>query len=236
MIGDSEVVKAPEIPSRDESYLQGLAVLTENEFNCIYPTILEAMRPENAERDARIALCQLDCWAKVNGAGLMKIVMKYMWDILMEILTDLICAGPEHMIWRQFCVFNDQTFGPGRSRFSVRPGFPNVQGSNDVDLYGDRNERNGSSKREDQTGYSIPPYRKPELYAEESPQYAEMMSRPGVAGADFSRPPIRPGESGRQSATTIARGCPGLSRDVYTTFQGRTWQSGACTGLIKRYR
>ena len=126
----------------------------------IHPTIIQAMQPESAAREARIALWQLDCWAKINGAGVMQIVMKYMWDILMEILTDLICAGPEHMIWRQFFVFNDQTFGPGRARFSVIPGFPNVQGSNDVDWYGDRNERNDSSKREDQTGYSIPPYRK----------------------------------------------------------------------------
>ena len=32
--------------------------------------------------------------------------------------------------------------------------------------------------------------------------------------------------------TTIAHGCPGLSRAVYTTFQGRTWQSGTCKHII----
>ena len=32
--------------------------------------------------------------------------------------------------------------------------------------------------------------------------------------------------------TTIARGCPGLSRAVYTTFQGRIWQSGTCNRTI----
>ena len=39
--------------------------------------------------------------------------MKYMWNILHEILTDLICAGPEHvMIWRQSCLYDDQSVGP----------------------------------------------------------------------------------------------------------------------------
>ena len=32
--------------------------------------------------------------------------------------------------------------------------------------------------------------------------------------------------------TTIICGCPGLSRAVYTTFQGRTWQSGTCKHII----
>ena len=97
-------------------------------------------------------------------------------------------------------MFNDQTFGPGRLRYSTWPGFPNVQNSADVNWYGDRKGRTEQEWVEDMTGYSIPPYRDPLKYAHETTEYEEMMNRPGVVGADFSKPPVRPDGNGRQKA------------------------------------